>query len=120
MSSERSLGFRIALWSAAVVVVLLATAGGLYAADTPVEAEVQETRCGRGEVDLLTAWPFPGVRHTLADLDAAICQLFLESGSYAVYHIRSEHTLLYEDSSKECLKYDSNGDRIALFGQCLQ
>lgn len=111
---------RILLWSAAVVVMLLVAVAGLYVADTPVEAEIQDARCNTGEVDLLTVWPLPGIEHTLGDLDSVICQLFLEPGSYAVYHVRSERTLLYEDASKECLKYDSEGDRIALFSACLQ
>ncbi len=122
--TPRRIGRRIALWAGAVVLVLVVAVAGLYLADTPVEAEVKESRCGSGEVDLLTAWPLPGLTHTVTGLDNLVCQLFVDPGSYVVYHVRSEHTLLYEDSSKECLKYDSGADgereRTALPGQCLQ
>jgi hypothetical protein len=112
------------------LVVVLATVGAIaYAMDAPIEATVTGTRCAGGSrnpffpplLSSARSQPAPaqqedssvdvktrllGITHTVA-LDRSTC-LALRPDNFVVYHIRSGHTILYEDDSKSACVYDSD------------
>lgn len=109
------------------LVAVLATVGAIaYALDAPIEATVTGTRCAGGSDNpffpplLSSGQPAPtqqedssvdvktkllGITHTVA-LDRSTC-LALRPDNFVVYHVRSGHTILYEDESKANCLYDS-------------
>ncbi len=101
-----------------ILAVIGGTAGFYYATDGAVDAEITDTRCGAGEVDIKTLFPVPGFSHTLADLDSIICNLFTQEGNVATYNLKSERVRLYTDDAKDCLKYDSENGSYSV-GGCL-
>lgn len=114
-----------------VVGAIALTGGIMYAADAKVGADVTDARCAGGgggggggllgnslapqasnsEVDVKTNFPIPGIDHTVKEFDDDTCRtldtLMLNGKEpYAEYHIRSGHTILYDERGGQCL-YDS-------------
>lgn len=118
---------KIAIKIALGLVVVVAVVGTIaYAMDAPIEATVAETKCAGGSRNpffpplAASVEPAPtqqkdssvdvktrllGITHTVA-LDRTTC-LALRPDNFVVYHMRSGHTILYEDGSKSDCLYDS-------------
>lgn len=88
---------------AVLVVGVLGVGGYLYATDYKLEATVQDTDCGRGDVDVKTK--LFGLEHTVPDVPAQQCNL-LAPGNFVEYRLRSERTTLYQSEGGACI-YDS-------------
>jgi len=106
-------GFSLIAWTALVVggtMVLLGLAGGIaYATDYGVEATIVGKDCpagffgsGLGEVTVETK--LFGIERTVG-LPKEQC-LALNEGNFAVYHLRTARTTLYETEGGPCI-YDS-------------
>lgn len=110
-------------WVALTIKITLGIVGGLmslgavaYVADYGLEATITEVQCaGAGNPffpSLLSADSMVtvqtqlfGVRHT-AGLARDICAA-LRPNNYVVFHIRSGHTVIYQDSSKTRCLFDT-------------
>lgn len=90
-----------------LVVVLAAIGGTMYASDFAIEATVVDTECGflGGTREITVKTKLFGIEHTLEDVPEEQCTTVRE-GNFAVYHIRSGHTTLYDREGGNCL-YDS-------------
>lgn len=106
----------VAKVAGAVLLLLGLTAGALYSADVPVEADIVEKRCvtapflqGPGPSASVTAKTrLGGIRKTVeVRLDECV---LIPDHAYVVYHLRTKHTLLYESKGGECV-YDSTASR---------
>ena len=92
----------------AIAVGVLVVGGGatgvvLYNKDFRVDATVQQTRCGQGEVDVRTK--MFGIDHTVSGLQPQQCGA-LSEGNFVEYRVKSKHTTIYEVEGGKCL-YDS-------------
>lgn len=106
----------IVLGIVGLAIVLAAVAGGLYLNDYAIEATVIDKDCGSsggvfggGATSKVTVRTKAfGIEHTLKDFDNSKCQILRagEDGNFAVYHVRSERTILYEREGGSCI-YDS-------------
>lgn len=110
--------FGIVAGIAAVLVVGTVGVGVyLYFDDYKVEANVQETRCAQGEIDIKTK--LLGIEHTVVDVPLQQCSL-LEKGNFVEYRVRSQRTTLWDVEGGKCI-YDSLtgpfcGGSASLFG----
>ena len=94
----------LAFWIVGGVLGLLVVTGVvLYAVDYKIEADVEQTRCAEGEVDVKTK--LFGIDHTVKGVPADQCGI-LEAGNHVEYRIRSQRTTLYESEGGRCI-YDS-------------
>ncbi|MES2154805.1 MAG: hypothetical protein V4510_06680 [bacterium] len=101
-----------------VVGVLGLVAGVAYASDFGIEATVSEVQCAGGgnpnfpqlfattDSSATVTTRLFGLRHSV-DLSRQVC-LALRPDNFVVYHIRTGHTIVYQDSSKAHCIYDSD------------
>ena len=92
-----------------LLLVLLLVLGGLlalglifYASDRAIAADVVEKRCpafGPGEV--VSETRLFGIRHT-TPVSATQCAV-VPLNAYALYHLRSGHTIIYESEGGRCI-----------------
>ncbi len=90
------------------------TGGVLYASDAAIGAVVIEKDCASpltggpadSAITVETRFPVPGVQHTLTDFDDQKCTVIEEGKTYAEYHLKSGHTIVYREEGGPCL-YDS-------------
>jgi len=95
---------------------LLAIGGIAYAMDVSIDAVVTQKNCGGtgnpyfphvlgADSTVTVQTRLFGIGHTVS-LSRDVC-LALRPNNYVVYHIRSGHTVLYEDGSQTHCMYDS-------------
>jgi hypothetical protein len=68
-----------------------------------VDATVTQTDCARGQVQVTTK--LFALEHAVTDIPAQQC-LLLNPGNFVEYHLRTEHTRVFEFEGGNCL-YDS-------------
>ncbi len=100
-----------------VIAALVGLAGLAYASDYGVQATVQETHCAGGtnpffpnvlaatDSFVVVGTQFFGTHSFGLDRDACVA---LRPANFVVYHIRTGHTIVYQDSSMHACIYDSN------------
>lgn len=104
-SRRRKILIRTTLIAILVLLVIPAiVAGSLYIGDYGVEATVKETHCHLVPPNVVVETKAFSILTTqeIPDQSCAI----IDEGNFVVYHIRSQHTILYEKEGGRCL-YDS-------------
>lgn len=92
------------------VTLLLVAAGGvvavggvLYASDYGLQADVQDKHCGLSINVISVKTDLFGIEHDVAGVPEHECGI-IQVGDRVVYHVRSQHTILYRDGQ---VCYDS-------------
>lgn len=113
----------IVVWCVVGLVAALGlTAGGMWAADYGVEATVVNKECGgpagpggpggiiptASQSKVTVKTKLLGITHTLTDFPDDTCRILRagDDGNFVRYHLRSEHTILFEREGGPCI-YDS-------------
>jgi hypothetical protein len=93
----------------AVLALLGAVVGILWLSDYAVAATITDKDCGTGLLGSASSkvtvkTETLGLEHTVKGIDNNICHIMTagRDGNYVVYHVRSEHTILYESERGPC------------------
>lgn len=84
--------------------------GSFYLGDKAVEATIIDKSCGLGPgststVAVETKFPVPGIEHKLREFPNDQCAILTagKDGNFVQYHVRSSHTILYENEGGPCI-----------------
>jgi hypothetical protein len=88
-----------------VVAAVGITVGVMYANDYGLEATVKDKECLPTASSVEVETKLFGIDHRVKDVPQDACGI-LQPGNFVRYHIRSQHTIIYEKEGGDCI-YDS-------------